>query len=62
MSFANNLEKTRRMIGKTTVTESVATKISNAPSTSSSQEVLAESKAYENPQFKRMKDLMSKLK
>ena len=50
------------MIGKTTVTESVATKISNAPSTSSSQEVLAESKAYENPQFKRMKDLMSKLK
>jgi hypothetical protein len=47
---------------KTTVTESVATKISNAPSTSSSQEVLAESKAYENPQFKRMKDLMSKMK
>ena len=47
---------------KTTVTESVATKITNAPSTSTSNEVLAESKAYENPQFRRMKDLMSKIK
>jgi hypothetical protein len=47
---------------KTTVTESVVEKISNAPSTSSSTEVLAEAKAYENPQFKRMKDLMSKMK
>jgi hypothetical protein len=47
---------------KTTVTESVVGKISNTPSTSSSQEVLSESKAYENPQFKRMKDLMGKLK
>jgi hypothetical protein len=47
---------------KTTVTESVVTKISNTPSTSTSQEVLAEAKAYENPQFKRMKDLMGKLK
>ena len=47
---------------KINVTESVVEKISNAPSTSSSQEVLAESKAYENPQFKRMKDLMSKIK
>jgi len=47
---------------KTNVTESVVGKISNAPSTSSSQEVLSESKAYENPQFKRMKDLMSKIK
>jgi hypothetical protein len=47
---------------KTTVTESVVEKISNTPSTSSSQEVLAEAKAYENPQFKRMKDLMSKMK
>ena len=27
-----------------------------------SQEVLSETKAYESPQFKRMKDLMSKLK
>jgi hypothetical protein len=32
------------------------------PSTSTSTEVLAESKAYENPQFKRMKDLMTKIK
>ena len=47
---------------KIPVTESVVDKISNAPSTSSSQEVLAESKAYENPQFKRMKDLMTKIK
>ena len=47
---------------KTTVTESVAVKISNTPSTSASQEMLAEAKAYENPQFKRMKDLMSKLR
>ena len=47
---------------KTTVTEAVAEKISTTPSTSSSQEVLAESKAYENPQFARMKDLMRKVK
>lgn len=47
---------------KKTVTESVVEKISNTPSTSSSQQVLSESKAYENPQFKRMKDLMGKLK
>jgi len=30
--------------------------------TSSSSKVLSESKAYENPQFKRMKDLMTKIK
>ena len=38
-------------------------KISNTPSTSSSKEVeiLSEAKAYENPQFKRMKDLMRKI-
>jgi hypothetical protein len=46
---------------KTTVTESVVNKISAAPQ-SSSTEVLSEAKAYENPQFKRMKDLMSKIK
>jgi hypothetical protein len=46
---------------KTTVTESVVNKISAAPQTSST-EVLSEAKAYENPQFKRMKDLMSKIK
>ena len=47
---------------KKPVTESVVEKITTAPSTSSSQKVLSESKAYENPQFKRMKDLMSKIK
>jgi len=47
---------------KKSVTESVVEKISSTPQTSSSQEVLAESKAYENPQFKRMKDLMGKIK
>lgn len=44
------------------VTESVVEKISNTPTTSTSTEVLAESKAYENPQFRRMKDLMAKIK
>jgi len=64
MNEAKNLFNTikNELGSKTTVTESVAVKISNTPSTSSSQEMLAESKAYENPQFKRMKDLMSKLK
>ena len=47
---------------KTTVTESVATKISNTPSTSSSTEVLSESKANENPQFSRIKEMMRKIK
>ena len=47
---------------KKPVTESVANKISSTPTSSSSKEMLAESKAYENPQFTRMKDLMSKIK
>jgi hypothetical protein len=47
---------------KKPVTESVANKISKTPTSSSSKEMLAESKAYENPQFTRMKDLMSKIK
>ena len=47
---------------KVNVTEAVVDKIASTPTTSSSQEVLSESKAYESPQFKRMKDLMSKLK
>ena len=46
---------------KKPVTESVVEKITTAP-TSSSSKVLSESKAYENPQFKRMKDLMAKIK
>jgi len=47
---------------KKPVTESVVEKITTAPTSSSSEKVLSESKAYENPQFKRMKDLMSKIK
>ena len=47
---------------KKTVTESVAERISSTPKTSSSTEVLSEAKAYENPQFKRMKELMGKMK
>lgn len=47
---------------KTPVTESVVEKISNTPQSSSSKEVLSESKAYENPQFRRMRDLMGKIK
>jgi hypothetical protein len=47
---------------KKPISESVVEKISTTPTSSASKEVLAESKAYENPQFKRMKDLMSKIK
>lgn len=47
---------------KKPVTESVVDKISSTVKTSSSKEVLSEAKAYENPQFKRMKELMSKIK
>ena len=46
---------------KKPISESVVEKISMTP-TSSSTNVLSEAKAYENPQFKRMKDLMSKVK
>jgi len=44
----------------TPITESAAKKIVNTPQ-SSSTEILSEAKAYENPQFKRMKDLMKKI-
>lgn len=47
---------------KKSITETVVNKISNTPSTSSSKEVLSETKAYENPQFKRMKELINKMK
>jgi hypothetical protein len=43
------------------ITEKVAEKIASTRQ-SSSTEVLSEAKAYENPQFKRMKDLMTKIK
>lgn len=46
---------------KKPMTESVVEKLISTPTTSST-EVLSEAKAYENPQFKRMKDLMSKIK
>ena len=64
MNEAKNLFNTiKAELGtKITVTESVVEKISNTPSSSSSQEVLSEAKAYENPQFRRMKDLMGKIK
>ncbi len=64
MNEAKNLFNTiKSELGtKTTVTETVADKITSTPTTSTSQEVLSEAKAYENPQFKRMKDLMSKIK
>ena len=64
MNEAKNLFNTiKAELGtKTTVTETVVEKISNTPTSSSSQEVLSEAKAYENPQFKRMKDLMAKIK
>jgi hypothetical protein len=63
MNESKNLFKTisNELANKKPVTESIAEKISTTP-TSSSSEVLSESKAYENPQFKRMKDLMSKIK
>jgi hypothetical protein len=47
---------------KKPVTESIVGKIANTASSSSSQEVLSESKAYEAPQFSRMRDLMRKIK
>lgn len=64
MNESKNLFSTIKaeLDNKKPVTESVVDKISNTPSSSSSQEVLAEAKAYENPQFRRMKDLMSKIK
>lgn len=46
---------------KKPMTEAIVEKITSTPTTSST-EVLSESKAYENPQFRRMKDLMNKIK
>jgi len=45
--------------GRKPITETVAEKITSAPKTSSSTEMLSEAKAYENPEFKRIKDLMN---
>jgi hypothetical protein len=46
---------------KKPISESAVEKIASTPA-SSATEMLSEAKAYENPQFKRMKDLMSKIK
>jgi hypothetical protein len=46
---------------KKTITDAMVDKITSTK-TSSSTEVLSESKAYENPQFRRMKELMQKMK
>jgi len=45
---------------KTSITESIESKIEKSPS-SGSASTLIESKTYENPQFLRMKDIMSKI-
>lgn len=45
---------------KKPISESAVEKIASTP-TSSASEMLSESKAYENPQFKRMKELMRKI-
>lgn len=64
LTEAKSLYKTiqTELTNKKSVSESVVDKISNTPSTSSSKEVLSETKAYENPQFKRMKELMTKVR
>lgn len=46
---------------KKTITETVVNKITKTPTTSS-KDMLSEAKAYENPEFKRIKDLMAKMK
>jgi len=46
---------------KGSITESIETRIEKTPA-SGSASTLIESKTYENPQFLRMKDLMSKIK
>lgn len=47
---------------KKPVVETVTEKITSASKTTGSSEVLSESKSYENPQFKRMLELMTKIK
>jgi hypothetical protein len=46
---------------KTPITETVANKLTITPK-SSTTEMLSESKTYENPQFRRMRELMGKVK
>jgi hypothetical protein len=47
---------------KKSITETVVEKISSTPSTSTSKEMLSESKVYEDENFKRVKELMRKIK
>ena len=63
LTESKNLYKTiqTELSNKKPIAETVVEKISNTPS-SSSKEMLSEAKAYENPQFRRMKDLMNKIK
>jgi hypothetical protein len=56
-STINNELNTRKPM-----VESVVNKIKQTPKTSSSSQVLNESKVYENPSFARIKDLMNKIK
>lgn len=64
LTESKNLYKTiqTELTNKKPVVESVANKISSTPTSSVSKEILSESKAYENPQFTRMKELMKKVK
>jgi len=64
LSESKNLYNTinAELSSKTTVTESVVEKISTTQTSSSSNEVLSEAKAYENPQFARIKEMMRKIK
>jgi len=64
MNESKNLFSTIKgeLENKKPITESVVNKITNTPTSSSSHEILSEAKAYENPQFKRMKELMGKIK
>ena len=52
-------ELTQDVVPTKTIAESVEKKITKSPTSGGGR--LLESKVYENPQFSRMKDLMSKL-
>jgi hypothetical protein len=64
MTESKNLFKTiqNELNVKKPINETVVNKLTKTPSTSTSKNMLSESKAYENPEFKRIKDLMGKIK
>jgi hypothetical protein len=64
MTESKNLFKTiqNELNVKKPINETVVNKLTKTPSTSTSKNMLSESKAYENPEFKRIKDLMGKMK